>query len=69
MTKRYITDEEAVAYGYRKGLLKPGKGNPELVSHAIVMGWIRPAPPESEMTDSEITTAKCQQSREKHNQV
>lgn len=69
MTKRYITDEEAVAYGYRKGLIKPGKGNAELVALGISMGWIRPAPPESQLTDSEINTLKCQKSREKHKHV
>ena len=66
--KRYITDEEAVDYGYRKGLLKAGKGNAELVGHGIAMGWLRPAPPESQMTDAEINTAKCQKSKEKRKQ-
>lgn len=69
MTKRYITDEEAVEYGWRTGLLKAGRGAPELVGWAIARGLIRPAPPESKLTESEINTLKCQKSREKNKQV
>ena len=66
--KRYITDEEAVEYGYRKGLLKAGKGNAELVGHGIAMGWLRPAPPESQMTDAQMDAAEVRKCREKHKQ-